>query len=663
MKNRLFPNITLDNINDSKIMDSLNKYGITIDEGVFFSRVNLLIGKNGSGKTRFLKAIKDIYSTEKSVNVVYAHFPSLSCRLVEGTEKTPKASLYEWKRGAEDAVFDDTFVAIQSQILHFFYHFGNCISGIERNEINKIISEINGYLYSLVSRKMELEDNQFYISSDSNKCVLLYDALAEFSPGELMLLYMIVFLVLQNIRNIKTVIILDEPELHLHHAVLSRVFQSLIKMIERNDNILQLWVATHSLFIVPSLKFKNISLVENSTIKQRNSRLYDNIINQMLGDEIAINDFFAARGWWHYYEYIRECFLDPTVVDIINPKDRQVAVVRNYINDNAPKNVLDIGGGTGRLEYSLGFPDDCGDIQFTIYDKNPPTALERNGIKCLTELDVVDEKYDLVVMMNFLHELDPDKWSETLNKVQKLMMDTAEVLIIEESILTIGERPNKKGYFVFNTDELRILFNNDSIGANINDERTTAVFVPKEDLQNVNSYSIRRAILHLRDRALREVSSYPDVDNARTYAFYLQQYINAKLYIRKSKRAKKFLSKFEDDVSNLNPEYEMSLLRELESQFNEMTCSDENCRKAKRKITDIISVLKKQNQPNNKQCEICWKLILKCEKARKHKKLIALMLLVLTLAKHEKSVRHFQQNRYKSYIPDNILDIVRAYTA
>ena len=664
MKYRLFPNIELNNVNDSDVIGKLKEYGIIIDKGMFFSKVNLIIGKNGSGKSRFLKAVRDIYTDEKSVSVVYAYFPSLSCTLVEGTETTPTASLHEWIKGYKDIIFDDTFEAIQNQILHFFNNIVNCVSRREHAEKDKIIGKINEYFSKFANREIKYIDYQFYILNDSGKTVPLNDALTKCSPGELMLFYMTVFVALQSYRNIKTVIILDEPELHMHHAALSTVFKCLLEMIKSDENIVQLWVATHSPFIVPMLEFKNISLIENSTIKKRNSKLYDSIIHQMLGDEKEIKEFFSAIGWWHYYEFIRECFEDPEVVDIINPEDRQVAIVRDYIKAKKPDKVLDIGGGTGRLEHSLCLHDAWVGTNFTIYDQNQPKSPEQYGIAYCKDLNDLDEKFDLVVMMNFLHEVDPNEWSEILNNVQKLMTDAAEVLIIEESRLTIGEKPNEKmGYFVFNTGELRILFNNDSIGNNINDERTTAVFVSKEDLQNVNFNSIKRAILHLRNRALREVSSYPNVDNARTYAFYLQQYINAKLYIRKSKRVKQFLSDFEGYVFNSNSECTMELLRELESKFNEMECNDLKSRKVKRNIIGIISTLKEKKLPNKKQCEICWKLILDYEKARKSKQLIALMLLVLALAKHEKSARHFQQNGYKKHIPGNILDMVRVYAA
>ena len=658
MQNRLFPNIELQQVTDSIIMNELKRYGIGIDDEVFFTKVNLLIGKNGAGKTRFLKAIRDIYSKEKGVDVVYAHFPSLSCELVSGTDNIPEASLYEWKRGDEGAVFDDTFVAIQTQILHFFNCSRNCISKKERQEINEIIKEINTFLQTFTTKEVVFKEDDFYVSGVSNGSALLDEALTEFSPGELMLLYMIIFLVLQDIRQKKTVIILDEPELHLHHEVLSNVFQKLLDMVKTHDSILQLWVATHNLFIVPMLEFKSISLVENSTIKKRDSNLYNNIISQMLGDASTISSFFAARGWWHYYEYIRECFLDPTVVDIINPDDRQVGVVRQYLIDNAPMNILDVGGGTGRLEYSLGFPNKFKDSQFTIFDKSIPKDIEKNGVKGLTDIEKTDEKYDFVVMMNFLHELEPDKWEEFLKNIWNIMQDDAKCLIVEETVLLIGEMPNESGYFIFNSDELRILFNCSSIVSDKSiDNRTTAVLVSRDDLPNVNYYTIKNAIIHLRNRALRSLSLYNRIKDARKYAFYLQQYINAKAFITKCKRSNKAMFIRQDSEIHINPEGEMALLEELQRQVSEMRFNKQKLRNARKNIVFIINSLKNRVSPSKSKCDSCWNTIIELEKDSTQKTTVAVFLLVLILAKHEKSVQRFNQNKYIRYLPIKIRNL------
>ena len=49
-------------LSESDVNSVLDEYKIDIPANYLFSGVNIVIGKNGSGKTRFLNALKKLYT-------------------------------------------------------------------------------------------------------------------------------------------------------------------------------------------------------------------------------------------------------------------------------------------------------------------------------------------------------------------------------------------------------------------------------------------------------------------------------------------------------------------------------------------------------------------------------------------------------------------------
>ena len=108
--NNLFPNVGSDTIKNT-----FDKYNIQVPDKYSFSNVNLVIGPNGSGKTRFLRAIKDLYIEDGNRKVLYGYFPSLSDRKVSTEEKCielPEYTLAE-AMDIDIASFDDFFKEIE----------------------------------------------------------------------------------------------------------------------------------------------------------------------------------------------------------------------------------------------------------------------------------------------------------------------------------------------------------------------------------------------------------------------------------------------------------------------------------------------------------------------------------------------------------------------
>ena len=85
-------------MNNGPLKLAFDKYNIVVPENYTFSNINIVIGANGSGKTRFLNAVKDIYSSDPKNNIIYGYFPALSDRKLmfnENNLELPENTIYE----------------------------------------------------------------------------------------------------------------------------------------------------------------------------------------------------------------------------------------------------------------------------------------------------------------------------------------------------------------------------------------------------------------------------------------------------------------------------------------------------------------------------------------------------------------------------------------
>ncbi len=531
---------------EEKIKEILEKFNITIPDNFRVSnKMNIVIGSNGSGKTRFLKAIKEIYELDNSARIMYGYHPSLSDKFCPCTNgELPDFSFYELLY-SESATFEDLLKAIELYGPQFISELLLYRSKKEKEYNNEIINQLNADFCKLTGKSIVKQENMIRIMEKDGVLKTIEDALTQFSPGEIMLFYMSIFLAIQkNSINIKRVIILDEPECHLHPKALIEFIKTLVE----NHKSETIWIATHSLFLIPEFNFENIIYIKDSEIVKRKSTIYRDLISGVLGDAKKTEDFFSSLSKWQYCEFIAECFANPKVIDMSNPEDEQIQLFVRFLQSFKAKEdvelkVLDFGGGSARLGKSLKLIDKiANNISYEIYD---PYIENYNAEFILYEnLEYISNKYDCVVMMNVLHEIEPSKWKKTFSDVCSLINDNGYLIFVEVSALSVGEMPNKTGYMVLGKDELELLFNNKKCIAEIRikeKQKSICYAIKKSELTNVTNTNINNAILFLQHHSYEELKKIRKNDVSKTkeiindidmrkYAFWTQQYINAKLY-------------------------------------------------------------------------------------------------------------------------------------
>lgn len=196
---------------------------------------------------------------------------------------------------------------------------------------------------------------------------------AELSQGQNVLLQLAVALHAHSASLDNTVLFMDEPENHLHPS-------AVIDVLERLKNAsgrMQFWIATHS---VPLLAYlhaqdsKCLWYVEDGHV-QRAGKLQQHVLESLLGNSERLEQlrtFVALPEQVAIEQFAAECLMPPGVSDK-GKNDPQVQQIREVIDKlradrKRPLEVLDYGAGRGRLLAGM-FADNASDLRERISDR------------------------------------------------------------------------------------------------------------------------------------------------------------------------------------------------------------------------------------------------------------------------------------------------------
>ena len=667
-------NELFENVDKATKKEVFKKYGLSISDTILFSDENVVIGINGSGKTRFLKAIRELYHLNNQKNIVYGYFPDLSPKKIDKVYtdgNLPEATLYETLQDGE-IEFDDFLREIENQNDSYISDLLNYHSVVQKQKSEKAMSSFSSTFLKLTNYEIVIDNKEVYLKLE-NEITPLNIIINSFSPGQLMIFYLSIFISLHG--NKKQIIILDEPECHLHPNALL----GFIRTLKECKCYSSLWIATHSLFSIPEFDFENIVYIDKGIIHQRGSVLYDNILSDMIGKNYYESTLFlSSLEHWEFSHFLAECFTNPIVVDRANPVDEQVLLFIEFLEKHKTLKVLDFGGGSARLGRSLKLSDykNKDKIIYNIYDKK--ISDRAKDFVCYDNLDnIPDSYYDCVVLMNVLHEVDPTEWVQLFNSIHSKMAANSYLLFVETSVLGKGELPNDIGFLVLGNHELQKLFN---LKTNLPEirikdkQKSICIAIRSSELLNINEETVYRAIKTLEDNSFKALKKErASKKSSRKYAFYTQQYINAKLFVDEYKKSK---SK-NGEVSIIDSEQS---LKEHRFEINNKRCQDlfQNNNYVIKKVDlanhilawlkqvksnniyermscdvlkDILLKYTKGNLTTKSSLEELWDKALILENNFLNRNLISLSLLTLGFLGHQKAKNRFLENNYAEYLP------------
>lgn len=379
------------------------------------------------------------------------------------------------------------------------------------------------------------------------------------SPGEKTLFaYAVLFFSYEIKRNINPkeyIIIIDEPELHLHPGAQIKLIDALKDLIKESG---QLWIATHSLAILSHLNYSDILLVKDDKVMPPSTNNLEEIFRELMTVDAhreELSDFITSLSGWAFARFIKQCFVEPDVIQASNNDDPQFIGLKKFLQENKSIKLLDFGAGYGRVGQLLAEDlHDKNKINYSAFEPNTTLAKKLDDTSFITSVfsdvsKIPRGQYEIVLLCNVLHEISPTEWVATMNNIKRILVEGGYLFIIEDLLLPKGENANQFGYIILDNEHLDYLigFDDTSHAIKIKNEssryKDRLVFYAVENKYiNTDKTCVWNAVASMHDHIFEKIGEIRkqemDIKNSRIYANYCQQYINTKLASEELKRLK-----------------------------------------------------------------------------------------------------------------------------
>lgn len=376
----------------------------------------------------------------------------------------------------------------------------------------------------------------------------------QFSPGQKTLFaYAILFFYLDvnsktNIRD--SIIIIDEPEKHLHPEAQISLINALKSIISKSG---QLWLATHSIHILSDLDYDEIIMVEDNKIILPSRTTPGKSFNSLMGIENHISkliSFINSVSEWAYGNFMLQCFKEPDVIFSNDRNDPQFRLFKEFLINKSKTHLLDFGAGKGRIGYTIKEDEILSNqIIYSAFEPDKSNyELLNNVPKIKTTYsnikDIPEKTFDCVLLCNVLHEINPMEWLESFDVIKKILKDDGYLLIIEDKFLPKGENAHPFGYLILGDEETKILLNSsDALELRIQEDKFNDRILFNaftKDQINPNEDTILNSLLKLKENSFNNLKKIKkeekNIDQGRRYANQTQLYINSQLAIEGIKK-------------------------------------------------------------------------------------------------------------------------------
>ena len=394
------------------------------------------------------------------------------------------------------------------------------------------------------------------------------------SPGQQILFQFVCLLHAQGASLGDCIVLMDEPENHLHPAAITQIVEKLRGKISTG----QLWIATHSVPLIAQLLATETDClwyVDGGKAK-RAGRSPESVLEGLLGGPEGarhINELTLMPAQFAALRFLSECLRAPNVVGP-NSHDPQLSHIGRILRDRIDGSrlvyrkqlrIVDFGAGKARLLSALNVMGDT--LDYFAYERDPTllehcrrevlrTSTNNAAARCFSDIHELTSSIDrgsvdVVVMCNVLHEVPPDEWLRLFGadgQVSKLLHQSGYLLLVEDYGIPIGERAHEFGFLLLDGPELRCLFQigeeDMRAGAYLCDrstdpkykDRLAAHLIRKDCVERVTPHSQIDAIRALRDRSMTNVERYLRDDpvtsrTGRSYALTAQLLANATIWL------------------------------------------------------------------------------------------------------------------------------------
>ena len=535
-------------------------------------KVVILTGPNGSGKTRLLNLLAD-YLENKNLDEYkcFSIYPDNPDNIIKVSNfshydaplQLPSNFPYYVVTLTNERLEAAEFANIDKEALLYI----QCIAQHDKEKFE----QFNEFLVNIMDERILYDNDEFIFFDRTFENMNL-------SPGQNYLLRLCVTLFCNQEKDSmseksKRILLLDEPEMHLHPGVLLKALNE----IRKTFNDTQIWIATHSITLLSQFDTADIWYMERGKPKPMGSNSYsvlqgllaDGIPNTNYGEKLEY--FIQLPNIFALCEFAKESLTKALSLPLKEKTDKiqdpQIKFAKqsmeNELNFNelkTKKKVLDFGAGKGRFLEGL-TKVDIEQIEYFAYnninetteeDKNRCKMIMSNKIGCekanesyfekISELQkMLKNSINCVLLMNVLHEIEPAKWETTLkHEIKPLLLDGGKLVIIEVEELNRGENASSCGFLVLTEKAAEILFCSDKIKIlKLKNTKKGIIgwIVDADQIDNICPQSIKDTIISIQDEALQKIKEIrnrsDDINESNFFkhgihhAFWLHQYANA----------------------------------------------------------------------------------------------------------------------------------------
>ena len=564
--------------------------------------VVLLAGKNGSGKSRLLKLLtqyqkvqdknqKGEYLSDEEKEILDYVQPELMGKdgqkieikeytkinflnysqydvPLQSPDRFPTYVISKAKENLAKCDFEESALDALLYLKYLIKHYRYDPDSDEENDLNAL----NELLEALLGQQLtSLDGEPSMFGLPLNEMQL--------SPGQQYLLRMCIALHCNKVKN-NSILLLDEPETHLHpDALLNLIYQ-----LQTRFQLDQIWIATHSVALLSRFNTSDIWHMTEQTAKKLGSKsgpLMESLLGE-LSQRVQLQDFIGAPVSFACNEFAYECLWEPPTVPYKRGDPQVTTTLKAVLDDPSTQHeevlqtgttvVVDFGVGQGRFLEGVGMDhrEQLSRLDYYAYDKFDTDKETCQAIMCKYNIDktryynysdiqALREELKIkggathVLMINVLHEIPPKEWPETFATIASFLRNDGKLILVETEELRYGEKPYMDGFLVVQEPAVKLLLNEIDVRCDHCEhpyERVVRYQIPKKVLLNVDSASVDAAVEEIGRISLEKIYQLRRENNRSKQwllgvqlAFWTHQYANVQLFLHSPMEEQKFNAK------------------------------------------------------------------------------------------------------------------------
>jgi SAM-dependent methyltransferase len=287
----------------------------------------------------------------------------------------------------------------------------------------------------------------------------------------------------------------------------------------------QIWLATHSISLLPFLKPGEVWVVDGGQVLPPSHEQVERAMQALVGTDEnieRIREFLVEPAQAAAVDFLSQGLTAPSQSEYKDgdPQLFQAAtVLRSCQSGTERLSILDFGAGRGRLAAALS--RDChGDwlhrVAYIAVEPQRPLHADIKqaaghllGDAPFTDIGALPSRYneyfDVCIACNVLHEIRPTKWREQIQAVLQRLKPEGTLIIMEDQEMPKGEQPHELGFLVLGISELQTLFSLDQAPRTFVHpdpkyaDRLACVEIPA-NRTTITSETAKRAITDLKNR-------------------------------------------------------------------------------------------------------------------------------------------------------------------